>query len=147
MTLPGAGAADQHDVALMRQEVAACEVAHQGFVDRGAVEAEVIDILGQWQLGDRDLILDRAHLLLADFRGQQIADNALRLVLALHRRGDDLIESPLPAVEFQRTHGGENFGSFHQWTLLRLSYRVQSAAGAWRSRSASGVATVTGGAG
>jgi hypothetical protein len=34
MRLARAGAANQHDVALVREEVAACQVAHQGFVDR-----------------------------------------------------------------------------------------------------------------
>ena len=50
--LAGAGSADQHDIALMRQEVSACQVAHQGLVDRRVIEPEVIDILGQWQFGD-----------------------------------------------------------------------------------------------
>jgi hypothetical protein len=40
--------------------------------------------LGQRQLGDGDLILDRTRLLLADLGAQQIADHALRFVLALH---------------------------------------------------------------
>src|ERR1700689_3203203 len=81
MTLPGTGPADQHNVALMRQEVAADQVAHQGLVDRRAVEAEVVDVLGQRQLGDGDLILDRTRLLLTDFGGQQITDDTLRFVL------------------------------------------------------------------
>ena len=87
MSLAGAGSADQHDVALMRQEVAAGEIAHQDLVDRRAGEVEVVDILGQRQLGDGDLVLDRARLLLGDLRGQQVANDALRLVLALDRGG------------------------------------------------------------
>ena len=44
--LAGAGAADQHDVALVGDELAACEVAHQGFVDRRAVKGEVVHVPG-----------------------------------------------------------------------------------------------------
>ena len=76
--LPGAGAADQHEIALVREEFAAGEVAHQGLVDRRAVEAEVVDVLGQRQLGDRDLIADRARLLLGDLGREQVADDCGR---------------------------------------------------------------------
>jgi hypothetical protein len=69
MRLAGAGSADQHDVALVRQEVAAGEVANKGLVDRRVGEAEVVDILGQRQLGDGDLVADRPRLLLGDLRG------------------------------------------------------------------------------
>ncbi len=58
--------ADQHDVALLREEAAAGEIADQRLVDRRAGEVEVVDVLGQRQLGDRELVLDRARLLLAD---------------------------------------------------------------------------------
>src|SRR5207302_2394685 len=131
----------------VREEVAADEVAHKGLVDWHIVEAEVVDVLGQRQLGDGDLIFDRSRLLLGDLRGQQIADDALRLVLALHRHGDDLVECRLHAVKLQLRHGSQDFGTFHQWVLLRLSYRAQSAAGACRSRNASGVMIVIGGSG
>jgi hypothetical protein len=40
--LAGACAADQHDVALMRQELAASQVAHQGLADRRAIKGEVV---------------------------------------------------------------------------------------------------------
>ena len=56
MSLAGAGAADQDDVALVGEEVAARQVADQGLVDRRAVEDEVVDVLGQRQLGDGDLV-------------------------------------------------------------------------------------------
>jgi hypothetical protein len=85
MGLAGAGAADQDDVALMGEEVAAGEVAHQGLIDRRIVEDEVVDIFGEWQLGDGDLVLDRPSLLLGDLGGKQVADEALRLVLAFDR--------------------------------------------------------------
>ena len=64
--LARAGAADQNDVALVRQELAASQVAHQGLVDRRAVKGEIVDILGQRQLGDGDLVADGPRLLLAD---------------------------------------------------------------------------------
>ena len=71
----GAGSADQHDVALLLHEAAAGEVAHQCLVHRSGVEVEVVDVLGQRQLGDRHLVLDRPRLLLADLGPQKIADH------------------------------------------------------------------------
>jgi hypothetical protein len=121
MRLAGTGAADQHDIALLCQEVPACEIANQSLIDRRIVELEVVDILGQRQLGNGDLVLDRARLLLADLRRQPIAHHALRLVLTLDCRGDDLVEGGLHAVELQRRHRRQDLGSFHQRILLRLS--------------------------
>src|SRR5262249_2776879 len=66
MGFAGAGPADQHDVALLGDEAAAGEVVHERLVDRRALEAEVVEVLGEWQLGDGELVLDRARLLLAD---------------------------------------------------------------------------------
>ena len=60
----GPGAADQDGVALLREEAAAGEIAHQGLVDRRALELEVVEILGERQLGNRELVFDRARLLL-----------------------------------------------------------------------------------
>ena len=65
MGLAGAGSADQHDVALLGDEAAGGEVVDQGLVDRRAVEVEVVQILGERQLGDGELVLDGAGLLLA----------------------------------------------------------------------------------
>jgi hypothetical protein len=47
MSLPGAGAADQYDGALVGEEVAAGEVTHQALVDWRAREVELLDLLGQ----------------------------------------------------------------------------------------------------
>ena len=66
VALSCARAADQHDVALLLDEVAAGEVAHQRLVHHSRVEVEVVDVLGQRQLGDRHLVLDRPRLFLAD---------------------------------------------------------------------------------
>src|ERR1700733_13693360 len=49
MRLAGAGPADQYDVALLSDEAAASEIAHQTLVDRRAAELEAADVLGQRQ--------------------------------------------------------------------------------------------------
>jgi hypothetical protein len=91
MRLAGTGAANQDEVALLRDEVAAGEIAHQVLVDRCPVEGKVVDILGERQLGDGQLVSDRARLLLGDLGLEQIADKPLRLVLALDRGGQRLV--------------------------------------------------------
>ena len=113
MGLAGAGAADQHDVALLGDEAAAGEIIDEGLVDRRAIELEVFDVLGEWKLGDGELVLDRSCLLLADLGGKQIADNALGLVLALDGGRHDLVEGGLHSVELELTHEVEDLGSFH----------------------------------
>jgi hypothetical protein len=60
MRLTGAGPADQDDIALLRDEAAAGEIAHQALVDWRALELEAVDVLGERQLGDGQLVLDRA---------------------------------------------------------------------------------------
>jgi hypothetical protein len=77
MGFAGAGSANQHGIALLGEESAAGEIAHQRLVDRRAVELEVFKILGERQLGDGELVFDRAHLLLVDLGGEQVADDAL----------------------------------------------------------------------
>jgi hypothetical protein len=79
----GAGAADQHDVALLGDKVATGEIVDERLVDRRAVELEVSDVLGKWKLGNGELVLDRPGLLLVDLGVEQIADDALGFVLAL----------------------------------------------------------------
>jgi hypothetical protein len=119
--LARACAADQHQIALTGQEATAGEVAHQGFVDRRAGEDELVDLLGEWQLGDGQLVLHRARLLLVDLGGEQIADDPLRLVLALHGGGDDLVVGGLHAEQLEPAHGVEDLGTLHQTAPLRLS--------------------------
>jgi hypothetical protein len=60
-------------------------------------------------------------LLLADLSLEEIADDTLRLMLAFDRSGHDLVEGSLHAVELELAHEVEEFGSFHQIVLLRLS--------------------------
>ena len=57
MSLAGTCPADQHGVALLGDEAAADEVVHERLIDRGALELEVVEVLGEWQLGDRELVL------------------------------------------------------------------------------------------
>src|ERR1700691_6191380 len=64
MRLAGAGFADQDDIALFSDEAAAGEITHQRLVDRRALESDVVDVLGERQLGDGELVFDRARLLL-----------------------------------------------------------------------------------
>jgi hypothetical protein len=68
MGFAGTSSADQHDIALLGDEAAAGEIVDEGLVDRRAIELEVIDILGEGKLGDRELVLDRASLLLGSRR-------------------------------------------------------------------------------
>jgi hypothetical protein len=105
----------------MRQEAAAGEIAHERFVDRRVGEGELADLLGEGQPGDGELVLHRARLLLAQLGGEQVADDPLRLVLALHRRGDDLVVGRLHAEQLEPAHRGEDLGTLHQMALLRRS--------------------------
>ena len=116
-----AGAADEHDVALLGDEAAAGEIVDERLIDRCASELEVIEVLGQRQLGDGELVLDRPRLLLVDLGAEQIADDVLRFVLTLDRRRHDLVEGSPHAVELELTHEVEDLGSFHQMILRRLS--------------------------
>ena len=119
--LAGAGSADQHDVALLGDEAAAGEIANEGLVDRRVLEGEVVDVLGERQLGDGDLILDRPRLLLRDLGAQEVADEALRLVLALERGRERLVVGGLHAEELQLAHHVEDFGPLHRQALLKVS--------------------------
>jgi hypothetical protein len=57
------------------------------FVDRRAVELEVVEVLGGRRFGDGELVFDRARLLLVDLGGEQIADEIIcRLPSASLRR-------------------------------------------------------------
>jgi hypothetical protein len=49
---------------------------HDSLTDWRVLEGEIVDILGQRQLGDSELVFDRARLLLRDLGIQEIADEA-----------------------------------------------------------------------
>src|SRR5215204_3252412 len=121
MGLAGSGAADEDDVALVSQELAPGELAHKVLVDGGAREGELGDVLGKRQLGDRDLVFDRARLLLGDLGLKEVADDLLWLVGPLYGDRDDLVEGGLYAVEPQLAHAGEDLLAFHHTALLRVS--------------------------
>ena len=121
MALAGAGAADEDGVALLGEEGAGCQLAHQRLVDRRAVEPEVVDILGQRQLGDGQLVLDRPRLLLGDLGPQQIADDARRLALALDAGRHHLVVGGAHAVQLERGHQVEDLGALHQPALRKRS--------------------------
>jgi hypothetical protein len=121
MGLAGAGSADQDGVALLGDESAASEILDERFVDRSVTELEAIEVLGERELGDGELVLDGARLFLAGLGFEQIADDALGLVLAFDRGCHDLVEGGLHAVELELVHEFEELGSFHQMVLLRLS--------------------------
>jgi hypothetical protein len=119
--LAGSGSADEHDVALLGDEAAPGQIANEGLVDRRVLEGEVVDVLGERQLGDGELVLDRPRLLLRDLGAQEVADEALRLVLALERGRERLVVGGLHAVELQLAHHVEDFGPFHRQALLKVS--------------------------
>ena len=73
----GAGSANEHGIALLGDEATASEVIDERLIDWRALKVEVIEVLGERQLGDGELVLDRARLLLADLGVEQI--NPLRL--------------------------------------------------------------------
>lgn len=104
---------DQHEVALMIQEVSRGQVADQRLVDLGRLKIELFQLLGQRQFGDGHLVFDRPGLLLADFGGQQIADDLLRLMLAFDGGGQDLVIGGSHPVELQLSHRVYHVGSFH----------------------------------
>ncbi len=66
MCLAGAGTADQHGIALLSDEATSGKVVDERLIDRGALELEAVEVLGERQLRDGELVLDRARLLLAD---------------------------------------------------------------------------------
>ena len=74
----GAGAADEHGIALLGDEATAGEVDDEGLVDRRTIKVEVIEVLGKRQLGDGELVFVRAGLLLVDFGVEQITAGGLR---------------------------------------------------------------------
>src|SRR5690349_21975672 len=111
--LAGAGPADQHRIALLGDESAAGKLVDESLVDRRVLELEVVEVLGERQLGNGELVLDRACLLLADLGGEQFADDALGLMLAFDSGGHDLVEGSLHAEELELAHEVEELGSFH----------------------------------
>jgi len=66
VALAGARAADQHDIPLLVEEGASRELLDQLTVDRRARKVEVGELLGERQLGNAHLVVDRSCLLGSD---------------------------------------------------------------------------------
>lgn len=78
MALTGSRAADEDDVTLISDEGAGSQLSHQGFIggrigEVEVVDVEVVDVLGERQLGDAELVANGACLRLGDLRLQEIA--------------------------------------------------------------------------
>ena len=81
MGLAGPRAANQHDIALLAEELPAGQIPHQRLVDRRIIEGELFNLPGIGQLGGGDLVFDRARLLLVDLGGQKISDDLAGFVV------------------------------------------------------------------
>ena len=103
------------------RKATARQIADQCLVDRRAGEVEVLDVLGQRQLGDGQLIFDRARLFLGNLGAEQIADDARRLVPAFDAGGHHFVVGRSHPEELERRHQLENVGALHQEALRRLS--------------------------
>ena len=109
MGLAGSGAADQHEVALVIEEVSGRQIADQGLVDLSCVEVELFQFLGERQLGNGHLVFDRPGSLLADLGREKVADDLLWFLLSLEGGADDLIIGCPHAVELQLAHCVQHF--------------------------------------
>jgi hypothetical protein len=69
-SLTRAGSTNQDAVALLSEKVSLSEIAHKALADWCAFELEVAEVLCQGELGDPDLIFDRACRFFADFSFQ-----------------------------------------------------------------------------
>src|SRR5258708_9463146 len=107
MRLAGAGPADQHGIALLGDEAAGGEVMYERLVDRRAFELELGEILAERQLGDGELVLHLSCLLLANLCLEQIAEDALALVLAFDGGGQELVEGGLHVQGLGAAHWAE----------------------------------------
>ena len=121
MAFAGAGAADQDGIALLGDEPAGRQVADQGLIDRCAGEVELVEVLGQRQFGDGELVLDRAGLFLGDLGAQEVADDARRLLPALDAARHHLVIGGAHAEQLEPRHQLEDLGALHQEALRRLS--------------------------
>ncbi|MNW03518.1 hypothetical protein D3C71_1994680 [compost metagenome] len=98
---------------LLGEECSGRELAYQPFIHGRVGEVVVIDILGQWQFGEGDLVFDRPGLLLGNLRLQQVPDDTGRFVLTLDAGGHCLVVGAAHTEQLQRTHHVEDLGSFH----------------------------------
>ncbi len=137
MAFAGSGAADEHDVALLFEERAGSEVTHHGLVDRGVVEGEVGEFLGERQLGGAHLVAYRACLFLGDLRLEQLTEDLLDAVPAPPRFGEDVVEAGAHAGELEHAHHVDEFRALHGGSAADRSGRSRPPAlGRGRARGA-----------
>src|SRR4051812_1021609 len=67
MRFAGARSADQHDVVCLLHELAAMELAHQGFVRNALAKVEACQVAVSGEARNLHLIRDGAHLALGEF--------------------------------------------------------------------------------
>lgn len=104
MGLRGSGAADQHEIALVIEEISTCQIADQRLVDLRSFEVELFEFFGKRHLGDGHLVFNRSGLLLPDLGDQQVPNDLLGFMLAFDSGGQYLIIGRRHAVELQLTH-------------------------------------------
>jgi hypothetical protein len=121
VALAGARAAYENNIALIGNKGSGGQVADKAFIDGRVGKVEVVDILGERQLGDAELVADGAGLLLGYLGLQKIANDTRRLMMALDAVAHDLVIGAAHAVELQGAHQFQNLCAFHQLALLRLS--------------------------
>jgi hypothetical protein len=114
MGLSGASSADQHDISLLGKEAAGGKIADQCLIDWRALEVEVCKVLGEWQLGNGELVLDRARLFLGNLRLEELTDDPLRFVAPFQAVRHDFVEGSPHAKKLQLAHEIENLSAFHQ---------------------------------
>lgn len=71
MRLAGSDAADEHGVALVGDEDAVGKAPDQHLIDRRAVEVELIDVLGDRQLGDGELVFTKGMICQCEARSNE----------------------------------------------------------------------------
>ena len=114
--LPGAGPTDQYGVALLGDEAAGGEVIHERLVDRRTLELEDIEVLGERQLGDGELVLDFS-----------LGPTVLRLGV-LYQGAFDLAEHVRPVLRDLVESTGESAAFYIRQGDKRVClYRHQSA--------------------
>lgn len=97
------------------------QIAHQGLVDRGVIEGELLDLPGIGQLGGGDLVFDGPRFLLVDLGGQKISDDLAGFVLAAHSNRHEFVISGAHPVELQLAHCGHDVSTIHQLALRSRS--------------------------
>ena len=113
MRFAGSGAADQHDIALGRQERSALQRAHQFLVDRAALEHERAHILDRRQLGSAHPVADGGGMAVCGLGAQQIGQDFGYRALALYAGVGRLVERADHPLEAEPAHGMDHLMPLH----------------------------------